>query len=265
MRRFRLLLAIALLASAALAPGAGRAATTSSNATLTGFTCQRAVDPAFRAMNVTAIMHPVAGTQAMRLQFILLESHALHGHYDVVHGHNLGVWIAPNDPTLGQRASDTWKLTHPVALLSAPAFYRLKVTFRWLGAGGKRLAQVTQQTSVCHQLELRPDLRVANISARSLPNKPANDKYVVTIANRGLTGARTFDVDFTPQGGATVIRLVPKIGRRGHHGILRIQFVATACTAPETITVVVDPAGAIPDLDRSNNTLTWACPAATTG
>ncbi len=238
-------------------PALAQAATSSSTAALTDSTCQRTVDPAFRAMSVTANMRPVTGTRAMRLQFVLLESHAVHGRYRVVHGHNLGRWLVPSPPTLGQRPGDLWQVAHPVALLAAPAFYRLKVTFRWLGSDGKRLAQAVELTPVCHQLELRPDLLATGVT---LPD-PGQDTYIVSVENRGLTGAGPFAVALTPPGGATVTRTVAWLG---HHARRKIRFVAPACTAGETITVVVDPEGAVADYDRSNNTLVVSCPATAT-
>lgn len=263
MRRLRQLLGIALLVcTGGVVPVAAHAAATSSDAELSGFTCQRAVDPAFRALSVSATMRPVTGTQGMRLQFVLEKSRFLHGHYRAVHGANLGNWIAPDNPTLGQHPGDVWKLTHSVGLLSAPAFYRLKVTFRWLGSGGKRLAQVVQQAGVCHQLELRPDLRVVSVSGQTLPKKPSDEAYVVKVVNHGLTGAGPFGVSLTTPDGSTTTRMV---GWLGHHKSRFLRFVAPACTAPQTLTVVADPGSTVLDLDRTNNTLTVPCPAPATG
>lgn len=260
MRRLGLLILLFACAGG-LVPAAAQAMNASSTAELTGFNCQRAVEPAFRAMTVTAVMRPVTGTQAMRLQFVLLEARALHGRYHAVHGHNLGTWIAPNDPTLGQQPGDSWKLSHPVALLSAPAFYRLRVTFRWLGAGGTRLAQAVEQTPICHQLELRPDLLATSVTDTGPAPRAGDEVYVVAVRNRGLTGAGPFDVTLTPLGGTTLTRTVRWVG---HHATHKVRFVAPACTAGQTLTVVVDPADAVADDDRSNNTLTVPCPAPAT-
>ena len=42
--------------------------------------------------------------------------------------------------------------------LPAPATYRFRVTFRWMGSSGQQLLSAVQTSSTCYQPELRADL-----------------------------------------------------------------------------------------------------------
>jgi hypothetical protein len=177
----------------------------------------------------------------------------------VVSAGDLGVWITPNNPTLGQRPGDVWKLQKSVVNLAAPATYRFKVTFRWTGPGGHTLGTTTRYSPRCQQRELRPDLVVESIAVASAPGHPGDDLYKALIANDGNSAAGPFVVLFAPgSGSGTKTRTVAKL--RPRHSITE-RFVGPACTTANAPTVTADSTMEVDDLNRANNSLTATCPA----
>src|SRR5450432_2555286 len=153
MRRLLLLLALLVL----FVVGLGSVSATGKappRYDLTSFACQRALDPPNRSVSVNAVMRPVKGTRKLSLK----------------------------DPTLGRRAGDVWELNKAVSNLDAPAVYRFRVTFRWLGAHDRVLATAVTQSGSCGQRELRPDLLVRSVSVEAIPYKPHKQRYTVAIA-----------------------------------------------------------------------------------
>lgn len=243
-----------------LASGSALADTTP--AALSAYSCQRALDPPLRGISVTALMRPVPGTERMQLRFDLLRARHLRGPYHAVHGPNLGRWLSPRDPQLGRQPGDLWRVPHPVVGLSAPAFYRLRVSFRWLGAGNRRLDQRLRMTPTCHQPELRPDLAMGSLTITPSTAHPGADDYVAVIRNRGVTGTGPFYVQLTLPDGSTASQSVGWLGARSGR---RLRFLAAACTAGTTVTAVADPAGTIDDFDPADNALQVSCPATNGG
>jgi hypothetical protein len=260
-------LGLAFLAFLVLVPLA--TAAQPQRAHLRAFVCQKAVDPAMRAVSVEAVMRHIPGTAAMALRFQLYQkpatASATAGAFSALQVGDLGTWISPSTPKLGSLAGDVWVLDHPVANLPAPATYYYVVTFRWTGAHGKLLATDMRRSIPCYQPELRPDLAVTEVDIGPDPAHPKLDDYTATIANLGLTAAGPFDVQFSsPDGSApkthTVVKLGPKSRRQE-------VFVGRACTAQNAPTVTVDPTHQITDdLNPANEILTvpTACPPATT-
>ncbi len=237
---------------------------------LRSFVCQKALDPPARAISVQAVMRPVPGTARMQMRFDLMRKTAPGTSFTMVRGRQLDSWISPQDPTLGQRPDDVWILNHPVVDLAAPATYRFRVRFRWIGTQGQRLATAVETTAGCYQPEMRADLlvRSLNVGASSgssgspgSSGSSGDELYAAVIANRGQTGAGPFQVVLARAGStpttATVAWLAP-------HSTVREQFVAPACSAGTNLTVTVDPADTIDESDFANNTLTTACPAPAT-
>jgi hypothetical protein len=143
MRRGLLVLA-AVLASAV--PAAATPAPP--RALLQGFACQRATNPLNRAIQVVAVMRPRTATHRMELKFVLLRRPTSGGAFSPVHGGDLGQW---HQTTLGQRPGDVWKRKQVVANLGAPAVYRFRVSFRWLGDSGTVLGRTVLFSSLCYQ------------------------------------------------------------------------------------------------------------------
>jgi CARDB len=249
----RVLLAAAIAAALTSTPAAADAAT--GNAYLRGFACHRSIDPGKRSVTVTAVMATIAGARHLQMRFALQEKTS-HG-VALIHGGDLGQWISPSSPTLGQHPSDQWIVNHPVTGVPVPGTYRFKVWFRWLGATGRVLAQSLRTTATCRQPDLRPNLFVHLLSSQAVSG---GDQYEVQIGNRGPTGATNVQVLFAPGGGGQA--QTTTISRIGVSQTVTRTFIGPVCTstsAPSRITV--DPGALIDVLNRADNTITAPCPS----
>jgi hypothetical protein len=245
MRRIRLAAAIAL--AAMLVPAAAHAA--AGSAYLRGFACHKALDPTKRSVTVTAVMDTVAGTQQLQMRFELLERTA-HG-IVFIHGGDLGQWISPSSPTLGQHPSDKWVVNHPVTGVPVPGSYRFRVAFRWVGSGGHVIGQMQKATPSCWQPDMRPRLRVTVASQSAIA---AGEKYDIQVENVGVTPANDVQLQFVPAAGQSQ---VVTIGPLGPQQTVHETVVGPSCTASNsqsTITVI--------DLvSRADNSITAPCPS----
>jgi hypothetical protein len=255
----RLVVLASLLALPALCGSA--AGGTPPRSTLVAFVCQRALDPPGRSVSVKAVMRPLAGTVQLSVKFELLERVAGSASAKSVLGAgDLGVFLTPADPTLGRRPGDVWGVNKTVYNLDAPAQYRFRVTFRWIGAHGKVLGTAVKLSDSCIQKELRPDLLVKRVNVSPIPRRPHDERYTAVIANRGGSAAGPFQVLFTPGDGSASQSVT--VQRLGAHSSLRESFVGPPCDAVSPPTVVADSTGQVDDYDRDNNALTVACPSA---
>jgi CARDB len=260
MVRTRFLIAACGVALVCAVPALG-ASSPPPRAQLLSFVCQRALDPPTRAVSVQAVMRPLSGTSRMEIRFNLLRQTRAGGRFRTVRGRNLGSWITPQDPTLGQAPGDVWIVNHPVVDLVAPATYRFRVTFRWTGSRGQVLGTSVQSSPDCYQPELRPDLLVRSLSVT--PAASGQDAYVAVIANRGLTAAGPFQVALSGAGAGAPQTVT--IGYLGPRAAQRVRFAAAACNPGSALTVTVDPARTVDEFDFANNMLTTACPAPAAG
>ena len=259
MKRIGIAAAALLGALAIIVPGsalAGRAR----RAALTQFICQKALDPSNRSVSVISVMRPLPGTRRLEVRFDLLE--ATPGEATptaVVGAGDLGVWLTPKNPTLGQLPGDVWQLTKPVYDLDAPATYHFRVTFRWLGDHGKVIGSAVRSSPNCKQRELRPDLMVQSVWVSPITGRPRKNLYTAVIANTGVTGAGPFQVLFTP--GDSSAPLAKTVQYLGGGATQTLQFVGPVCDPANAPTVLADSTAQIDDLNRSNNQLTVTCPA----
>ena len=226
---------------------------------LRNFSCQRALDPINRSVGLTAVMRPLTGTQHMAIRFDLLVSRGTGTAFRPLHAGDLGVWISPDNPTLGQLPGDVWNLQKSVVALHAPNAYRFRVRFRWLGAHGVILGSETHYSPRCVEPELRPDLQVRSIAVSSIAGQPNRDLYSALIANAGNSSAGPFDVLFAPgDGSATTTRSVALL--RAHHTLTE-SFTGPVCSPSTAPTITADSADQVDDLNRANNSLTATCPS----
>jgi hypothetical protein len=233
-------------------------AATPPRARVQGLTCQHALDPPARAVSITAVMRPVRGTVRMQLRFQLLSRGKGAASYAPVTGGDLGTWKSPSNPTLGQRAGDVWKLTKPIVGLAAPASYRFRVSFRWLGAHGRVLGTAVRSSGVCFQPELRPDLLVQSITVQSVLDRPRVNRYVAVIRNAGASASGPFEVLFTP-GGARAVKTAQVTDLAAYAKVTK-TFLGPACSNAGAPTVTADPEDKVDDFKRSNNSMTAVCP-----
>lgn len=255
-------LACALLLALGLPALSGGAPGRAPRALLRSFVCQTARDPAGRGISVTAVMRPRPHTRAMALRFQLLERQHLGGPATRLAYGDLGRWLSPANPTLGQRPGDRFVINKQVLQLAAPAYYRFRVTFRWTGAHGKVLGTAVRYSPACFQPELRPDLQVAAIHVKQMPASSGKDMYEAMIRNRGDSAVGPFDVRFavtTTDGTLSKDKTVPGLPA---HGRATVTFVGPACQAGSPPTITADPGLQTDDYNRANNALTAVCPTA---
>lgn len=259
-RLLTILAALATLTALSVAvPLAGAAAPP--RAVLTGQVCQTALDPAARAVSVTAVMRPVTGTQKLAVEFQLLERTSVTAPWTAVTGSGLGVWVSPTDPaTLGQQAGDVWYVKKPVADLAAPAAYRFGVSFRWLGSNGAVLQTVIRESRICRQPELRPDLAVQSISVAPDPSSSTSAIYTALIQNLGQTAAGAFTVQLSQAGNPVAQRIVAHLAP---HASVSVRLVGPACDAASPPSVTVDPRDLLDVSSRDQATLSAQCTATT--
>jgi hypothetical protein len=251
------LVSIALAATVGTGAAAGDA---QPRAQLRGFVCQRALDPANRSISVQAVMRPLPATWRMALKVdLLVRRGGPPPTESSIRAGDLGVWISPSNPTLGQLPGDVWKFDKSVVELDAPASYRFRFTFHWIGARDRMIGSTVRYSPRCRERELRPDLLVSSITVSAITGRPQQSLYTAAITNAGATGAGPFDVLFTPGDSSppethTVKFLGP--------GQTRTEtFVGPLCTAASAPTITADSAGQVDDLNRANNALTATCPA----
>jgi hypothetical protein len=249
----RILLAAAIAAAAMVAPAGAQGV--SGDAYLRGFACHRALDPSKRSVTVAAVMGTIAGTQRLQMRFELQERTS-HGQV-LIRGGDLGQWISPSSPTLGQRASDKWVVNHPVTGVPVPGTYRFKVWFRWVGGGGQVIGRAQKSTTSCRQPDLRPNLYVRLLSSSKVSG---GGRYTVQVGNNGLTGATNVELAFS--GGSGQQAVMKTIARLPSHQSVQRSFLGPSCTsssAPATISV--DPNDLIDEVSRADNSITVPCPS----
>lgn len=255
----KLLLAglLGLATGLSVVPTAG-AQTPGSLVHLDRFVCQDALLPSQREISIQGVMRPLPGTLRMAMRFELLERTKTAGGPIEVTGGDLDHWKTPPNPTLGQRPGDVWSVDHPVIGLAAPATYRFRVTFRWIGKHGKVLATVQRGSAACTQRELRPDLIVASVAVKPISAAPAHDKYLAVIRNDGATASGSFEVLFVPSAGyPEQSRTFPSL--RGH-GQRTVTFTGPACASTGAPTVIVYPNDQADELGQANKSATATCP-----
>lgn len=256
--------AILVAGLAILTTAAAAAAASAPRAQLQAFVCQKAVDPPSRAVSVTAVMRPLTGTEKMEMEAQLLSRTSTTGSFapvSVPAQSKLGSWITPANPTLGQRPGDVWEVQVPVANLGAPATYRYKVDFRWLGTGGKVLGTAQRLSQRCYEPELRPYLYVQSFTVEPVTGHPKVDQYVAVIGNSGLTAAKVFEVQFSD----VAKTVTDEIQRLASHAQKTLTFTGPACEAAAPPTVTLDPQHVVDDLNTTKLTATATCPAPATG
>ncbi|HEY1522224.1 MAG TPA: CARDB domain-containing protein [Solirubrobacteraceae bacterium] len=256
------LVAPLLAALVTLVAAAPAGASAPPRARLAHFACHSTRDPSTRTVSVISVMRPISATRKLSVRFSLLERKpGATRPVSLGASGDLGRWLTPADPTLGQRPQDVWKLAKSVSDVDAPAAYRFRVDFRWLGRDGAVLGTASLRTPLCHERELRPDLLVGRVIVtprHGHPHGGGRTRYVAVIANHGASASGPFTVSFTPgTGAAPSTKSVASLAPGAH---VRVPFAGPACRAASPPTVVADAADQVDDFDRSNNTLTVACP-----
>jgi hypothetical protein len=278
MKRFLGILG-ALLVVGLVVPGASPRAVVASSSVasatqprsqLRNASCHNAVDPQNRSLAVTAVMRPVTGTQKLQLKFDLLSAVDGSSRQTIVRAGNLGRWLTPKNSTLGQLADDVWSFRKSVFQPDAPATYRFRVSFRWLGAQGRVLGSAVRSTKSCRQRELRPDLAVSSITVEPVAGHPDQNLYVALISNSGGSAAGPFDVEFNPNdNSAPQTQTIERLKASSQHKAYSQQtltFKGPVCDPANPPQVIADSAAQInDDLNPNNNSMYAVCPGSTAG
>jgi hypothetical protein len=107
--------------------------------------CLTAPEPAERSATFSGEMTTIPGAAHMSMRIEVLERMPSETSYHAVLAPGLGVWRTA-DPGV-----KTYKHLEQVTNLSAPAFYRALVSFRWQGPRGRVLRHDERRTPRCAQ------------------------------------------------------------------------------------------------------------------
>jgi hypothetical protein len=240
-------LALTLLLLGVLAAPAHAA---TSGVRLTG--CQSALDPLDRVASFEGRMKVKHHARRMQMRFTLQTRSADQPRWHKLPAAGFGKWLTSN-PGIGR-----YVYTKRVIELEAPASYRTIVKFRWLDAAGARVASAKSTSAVCHQSDLRPNLKPLGVQA-----KPGADsshaRYLVPVVNRGRSPAGPFDVVVSVDGTTLTPAQAPEL-EAGERALVELQ--GPPCQAGQMLTVDVDPTGAVDERNEGDNQLSVACPGA---
>ncbi len=240
--------------TAALALGSG---VPSDRASLTSAACRRALTPNRRTVSITSVMRPLPGTVRLTMRFQLFGQNA--GRVITVHGGDLGSWLAPQPPTLGQLPNDVWIVHHPVSGVPVPGVYHFRVSFRWIGSNQRTLGTTVRLGPDCTQPDMRPELNVDSVSVQPVSGNPAEDTYSAEVSNMGLTTADSVEVQLTPVGGSSQSVTVPQLLPREQRVV---EFTGAACNAAlGGPTVAIDPEHRISQRPGGTASITATCPS----
>jgi CARDB len=240
-------LALALILLGALAAPAHAA---SSGVRVVG--CESALDPAARVATFEGRMRVKHGARRMQMRFTLQTRSRDEPSWHKLPATGFGKWLT-SDPGIGR-----YVYTKRVIELEAPASYRTVVRFRWLDGHGDRVASSRSTSAVCHQSDLRPNLRPLGVQAN--PGADAGHaRYLVPVVNRGRSPAGPFDVVVTVDGTALTPAQAPEL-EPGERALVELQ--GPPCEDGQTLTADVDPTGAVDERNEGDNQLSVPCPGA---
>jgi len=145
--------------------------------------------------------------------------------------------------------------------LTAPASYRVVVTFRWRGPDGAVVKKSVRTSKPCRQPDARADLAPVKVTGTATGDGTA--AYGIVVRNTGRTAAGEFTVALgASPGGADPIGTADVIGGLGAKSTTTVTVTGPQCAPGSSLTVVVDPDGLVVERDETNNALTVACPFA---
>jgi hypothetical protein len=214
--------------------------------------CQRGPAATDRAATFVGSMPAVAGTKRMWMRFDLLMRVAPATDFAPVKAPKLGVWqkSAPG------RASSGFVFTQRVQGLTAPAWFRAQVRFRWYGKGGKLLRSATRTSAICKQPDQRADLRAGALDAARGP-LPDQATYALDVRNDGHTAATGFDVVLTVGGAEQPPQRVAGLGPAA---TATVTFVAPRCAPGSTLRFELDAEDAVEEAGEADDVVERACP-----
>ena len=240
-----------LIVLAALAlPAAARAQAPPLRAKLSA--CQSGPAAIDRTATFVGSMPAIAGTKRMWMRFDLFARVAPSTGFAAVKAPKLGVWqkSAPG------RVSSGFVFTQRVQGLTAPAWFRAQVRFRWYAKGGRLLRSATRTSAICKQPDQRPDLRAGALDAA---RGPLLDQatYELDVRNDGRTAATGFDVVLTVGGAEQPPQHVAGLAPAA---TAAVTFVGPLCAPGSTLRFELDAEDAVEESSESDDVVERACP-----
>src|ERR1700683_1516310 len=126
-------------------PTSGRGPALQSGVSATLEQCQTALAQTERSATFAGEMAGIPGTARMQMRIDVEERLPDEARFHTVHAPGLGVWRS------SAPAVKSYKYLKQVTNLSAPAYYRAAVRFRWLNADERLIKALEQRTPVCYQ------------------------------------------------------------------------------------------------------------------
>jgi hypothetical protein len=213
--------------------------------------CATALEQAQRSATFEGVMRAARGSLRMQMRFTLQARMGRGTAWMRVAGSKLDTWVASD---AGRTA---YVYDKRVDHLLAPADYRVRVRFRWLDGDGRMVARALRVSRVCHQPDLRPDLRLGAVTAE--PGATAGSyRYLVTVRNTGRSAAAPFAVSLAPAGGAAVVEQADALapGER-----TTLVFDAPACEPGSLLQVVLDADEQVDEAAEGDDAAAVPCPA----
>ena len=191
-----------------------------------------------------ARMRKVRGTKRMRMRFTLLERAAGLRTYKRVLVPGLSRWHKSAE---GVRS---YGYSQEVRGLHAGSTYRMRVRYRWYGAGHKLLKSARRTSRPCRMFVPLSNLRARIVDVRS------GDTWLYTarVTNTGQATADNVPVRFSVDGGVVDTQYIGHLdpGDAWHH-----TFNGPACE--KRYAFVVDPDNAVPETNESDNRASASC------
>jgi hypothetical protein len=107
--------------------------------------CQTSLAQTERSATFAGEMTSIAGTARMQMRIDVQERMPEDARFHDVHAPGLGVWRS------SAPGVKSYKYLKQVTNLSAPAYYRAEVRFRWLDADGRLIKAMERRTPACFQ------------------------------------------------------------------------------------------------------------------
>ena len=241
---------IGALGAAALALPASAAAATQRSYSAPLVSCTTGLLPTQRSLEVDAAMRPIPGTVRMGLRFDLLQRTQQTSSFAAIPVPGLGVWKRSH------KSVPSYEVDKGVDNLAAPASYQLRVGFRWYGAGGRVLRTVHKLTKICHEPDLRPNLKVRNVIVEPPLTAGGKWHYTVVVRNAGGSAAGPFNVSYSPPGAP--LQTLPIAGLAAD-AISRVTFAGPACDSTSPPTFTVDAANQVGESNEADNSAVATC------
>jgi len=126
-------------------PTSGPGPTSQSGVSATLEQCQTASAQTERSATFAGEMTGIPGTAHMQMRIDVEERLPDDTRFHTVHAPGLGVWRS------SAPAVKSYKYLKQVTNLSAPAYYRAAVRFRWLNADGRLIKALERRTPACYE------------------------------------------------------------------------------------------------------------------